>query len=449
MVEGKDTYEKLSGAMRELNDAMKTHSDDQSIWHIGGGDGMWVQACLGMYQSYSCEHSCPYCLVHQNSLHKLTQSTPRTLAMAKRMTHTADLPFYCEGCDKWFTTQEDIDASEPTTDAAQIRYRRAHYGWCFKTAPILDIEPKLLFVCSLHLKLAVGRKIFSYAINECINTKTAPILASVLKQYGINYEPQGPSSTDAKASLKTVRLNGKEVDNFFENVEEITSNLDAVPGHQQNVLQAVNLFEDAYSYLTTSDPMTSAIRSAQVKSRAIKFAKCMKRWIGDAGINFYIHHLVVHVPDQIAILPNNFPFQHVSAIGLEAQNKLTKRMIRQHCNNHTATRTAQALRRITTTNLSTSSSDITSYQASLAIKKGRARQQYKEKTGKRKQKHVPQSLEEDISVTSEYGSWWQQSQSITSQTQTTTNQSQSTMNPSQATQDSRGSDLFSGRGLLP
>ena len=333
---------------------MKRHARGRHLLqHVGGGDGMWIQACLGMQQCYSSIYCCPYCLVHKNCLHETTKSEPRTLEMAYRCTHTAELPFTCDGCHETFTTEAEVADSKPIGESANATYRRKHYGWNFGTAPCLDLEPIELLACSLHLKLAIGRKLFSYSVTECLNEKRAdfPLLLSTLKNIGIKTEPGGTSTKDVKMALRTTLLGGAEVNAFFIHVDTILDILDPVVEHRQHVTTAVDHFYDVYEVLTDPKPITAIDRSQRVKHLGLVFFDHIKIWIGDGGINYYMHHLISHIPDQILSLPDNFPFQHVSAIALEAQNRLTKRALRQHSNYNPQTAAVQVLHRLTASRL--------------------------------------------------------------------------------------------------
>ena len=313
---------------------------------------MWIQTCIGMHQSFSATYSCPYCLVHKDFLHDTNKSELRTLEMAYRCTHTAKLPFTCDGCEVTFNSPSEIAKTQPINEQTAKAYRRKHFGWNFETPPCLDIEPRDLFVCSLHLKLSIGKKLFSYAVTECITDKQTnlPALVSTLKNIGITALPEMTRASDAKMSVNAVRLNGSEVDAFFKHVDKILDVLDAVESHRNHVTTAVDLFYDVYEALTDPNPTTAIARAEVVRSRATAFFEHILSWIGDGGVNYYMHHLIHHIPDQILRLPDNFPFQHASGIALEAQNRLAKRALRQHCNYNRETATSQVLQRLTSFN---------------------------------------------------------------------------------------------------
>jgi hypothetical protein len=359
VAEGKDTHDNLFGVLIPVNESIRQHvsTGDATLIFVGGGDGMWIQSCIGLQQGYSGNYACcPYCLVPGQAIHETSPFAKRTLHMAYRCAHmfhpsAPTTPFVCDGCNVTFSTQAEIDATKPRTDSAMGKFKRTHFGWTFGTAPCLDIDPQYLFVCTLHLKLNIGKLLFKYIISETMSAKDATNLVPVLKSLDINVTPPGAVTTDARMSVKSARLNGREVNSFLENVDSLLDVLHSSTSHRQLSLQAVDYFIMVYNTLTDPERMTSKERVERVREEGKRFHDHMTSWLKDDGVTYYVHHLLHHIPDQIALLPDDFPFHLTSGSALEAQNGITKRVVRRHCNNNRVSRTSQVLRHLATSQM--------------------------------------------------------------------------------------------------
>jgi hypothetical protein len=341
ILEGKDTYVNVFQPMRRINDLIRDTSDTTCF--VGGGDAMWNQTAIGLEQGYSANHECcPYCLIRGDNLHSTTRQTQRTLAMAYRCAHLFEshdahgtpIPFTCDACHNVFTTQTDIDASAP---ANAKQYRANHFGWSFGRPPCFDMEPIKSFCCTLHFKLSVGKLLYKFIVSDRLSRINVKILLPILDELKIHNGCGGAlSPNDAMTSVKTVHLNGTEVDTFIRNVDTILDAFSPGPSATRAfATTAIDLFCIVYNSLTDPAEMTATIRSNKVKTEGRALFNHLRSWKQDDGVNYYMHYLLDHIPDQILLLPDNFPFHLTSGSGLEAQNYITKRIVRNNCNNHT------------------------------------------------------------------------------------------------------------------
>jgi hypothetical protein len=315
-------------------------SDDILI--VGGGDGMWAQTAIGLEQGYAANYECcPYCLIRGDNKSSKVPHVERTLAMAYRCAHVfqkydddgVPVPFQCDACETTFTTQEEIDATMPTSENRKKVYRSTHYGWSFGRRPCLDIEPMKSFCCTLHLKLCIGKLLYKFIVSVHVTKWNLGTVLPILNRLNISETGERPT-TDAIISVKTVHLNGSEVDAFIQNVDEIMNALEMPDVSKEQARTSVDLFCCVYNTLTDPANTTAVTRAQRVRDEAMLLFDHLYAWQQDDGINYYVHHIIKHVPDQILMLPDNFPFHVTSGSGLEAQNYMTKRLARNHCNNH-------------------------------------------------------------------------------------------------------------------
>lgn len=346
---GKDSYSNLYPALSSIRDIIKRGSvGSHKVKFIGGGDGAWNSVGLGFGNFFAASNLevCPYCLVNSDSLHDTTTSfTKRSPEDYLRLTHTPPtsqtgefIPFTCEGCSTEFTSQGQLDSTQPSTTQEATSFRRQHTGHGYQEIPILPIHNKDWVVCILHLKLRIVERLFMVAVtNKIADKKDAADMVDFLHTLDIRVKKiDNNGKTDHVMSLKKTNLTGHDCDILLRLFDKVLIHLHG--GNNEHVADSmvvIHKFIDVYRILSTraANRAERLMKAVTVRTIGVEFVDHFAAWAGKGKVNFYMHWLVHDIPHQIRSLPCDI--FDLSGSGLETKNLSNKKTALQHTNNKT------------------------------------------------------------------------------------------------------------------
>ena len=305
------------------------------VWSVAG-DMKTSSNILGFGGRFGCEgYNCLQCKVHSSDLWDTTPSELRSKEELWWYAHVAyphaeqQYPFVCPACGKRFNNESDVN-SDPAPADDSI-YRKEHYSQGHKQPPLLDIDPCNYYVCSLHLLLAVTKLIFHLGIRMKVMTQNqANAVNQCLRQLDIDCKQIDPIGNNGKGSKvgKKVSFTGAEC---FRVLKGIDSFLDIVLGNDETEYRQVKsvfvAFVKTYDALRKKE--TQEKRQAQaeeVERLSHEFLEQFQQCFSEKHVNYYMHSLIHHVPEQIRKCPA--PFFCLSGNGIEMVNQMMKRETR-------------------------------------------------------------------------------------------------------------------------
>ena len=153
------------------------------------GDMLFLSHILGLGGHFGRKgKNCLFCEVDCDKLFQKTPSKLRTLNRLYRMAHVlqpvSSFPFTCPGCCATFNCQADLDAEEAPANPTEYEIQHASSGW--HRIPLLDVDPRHVVLCCLHLVLSLTKTLFKKRVLHMIHTNDqAKRLNDLLASLGI------------------------------------------------------------------------------------------------------------------------------------------------------------------------------------------------------------------------------------------------------------------------
>lgn len=281
--------------------------------------------------------NCIHCHIHSSDLHVF--ETNRVHHRARQelwwCAHLPDpqasvqtrFPFTCPGCGQSFHSQEQIDSDIPTVSEKQ--YREQHWSTSHHQGPLLDVEPSKVYICCLHLLLSITKVLFNLSVRLHIHTaQQARVVNTLMEELDIEAPTITPITKSTKSVGKPLSFTGAECVRVLKNIHRFLSAVFVKdPKRIACHMEVFELFVIVYDLIRKRfDPNEQQLQAQLVRNSAVEFVKQFTRVFANKNVNYYIHALVHHVPDQIASCPVRF--FNCSGHAIEMMNNSLKRMTR-------------------------------------------------------------------------------------------------------------------------
>lgn len=305
-------------------------------WSIAG-DMLASSEIMGLGAGFHLKgHNCVHCEVHSDDLDKLEPARLRTRRSLWWNAHLPDpqqqpqdqYPFQCPSCGALFSSQEDVDQEPSPSDMNY--YRKIHFSTAHHRPPLLDIEPSRVYTCSLHLLLSITKKLFHCAIRLNIDTQAmANAVNGLLEKHDIQFTPLTPITSRTKKVGRPLAFTGAEcirvlkaTDEFLEVV--FASSESKKKKHRIIFEDFVSVFDAIRKRFSSSEGREG--QAMEISRLARKFRDSFLKCFHESEVNYYIHELVHHVPQQVLQCPVRF--FSCSGHGIEILNHKFKRLTR-------------------------------------------------------------------------------------------------------------------------
>ena len=191
---------------------------------------MFLSHMLGLGAHFGRKgKNCLFCEVDWDKLFQKTPSKLRNLNRLYRMSHLLQpgtaFPFTCPGCNTTFNSQAEVDAESAPSNPTEYELAHASSGW--HRVPLLDIEPRHIVLCCLHLVLSLTKTLFKKRIMPMIHTDDqAKRLNDLLANLGI-YIPKQEKVGDSLSKDQTgrIRFTGPDCFALLRNFDTVVAEL--------------------------------------------------------------------------------------------------------------------------------------------------------------------------------------------------------------------------------
>ncbi|XP_071107750.1 uncharacterized protein [Haliotis cracherodii] len=272
----KTSLQPLCEEINSVIEAGRVHIDDKEIAVniVFCADMKMILTVMGL-GGVSCNHSCPWCLVHRDDRHN--------------MTHPLD----------YFNSDNMMRNWQRVTEHAAKREYGVHH------TPLLKIEMEDFILDELHLLLRITDVLEKNLINDAMtrdkeraavkeNPKHMGELVKAIKSCGVPFSYWEEKETK---KLKWTSLNGLEKRKLLSKLPQaLKGKLQS--NTEEKVLSLWKLLDDIYSTITASEPM-----------RAEEVFKLSQTWVEtflslgphlsgytEKNVTPYVHCMVYHVP---------------------------------------------------------------------------------------------------------------------------------------------------------
>ena len=172
-----------------------------------------------------------WCEVPRDKLGSDADQTARTSERMRSVSHlppidpkdpTRFIPFTCELCGYEFSTQEEWEAEDQTSEANSKLFTKVHAGQVWHRASVAT-QPRRLIMCQLHMRLSFMNSLWRWLIYPSAAVKRPDVAERVLQMLqkdGVNIWRLKQMHTSAEEATRNASFTGGAADKVMSRLGE-------------------------------------------------------------------------------------------------------------------------------------------------------------------------------------------------------------------------------------